>query len=151
MNIFVLDKDPSKAAIMLCDKHLIKMILETAQLLCSPHENAPYKRTHFNHPCSKWARESKENYEWLINHGLSLCSEYTEYFGKVHKSESVIEWAKDNMGNIEFSSEGMTDHPLCMPDQYKCDDPIQSYRNYYLGEKMKFAKWSRGRKKPDWI
>ena len=65
MNIFVLDNDPFKAAEYQCDKHVVKMVLETAQLLCSAHETAPYKRTHYNHPCAIWTRSSLSNYMWL--------------------------------------------------------------------------------------
>ena len=70
MNIFVLHKDPVVAAQMQCDKHVVKMLLESAQMLCSPFEpgSAPYRRSHYNHPCSKWARESSSNYQWLWDH-----------------------------------------------------------------------------------
>lgn len=96
MNIFILSKDPIIAAQMQCDKHVVKMILETAQLLCSPFEKgeAPYKRSHFNHPSAIWTRENKSNYEWLITHGLALCEEYTFRYGKEHKSKQVILWCK---------------------------------------------------------
>ena len=75
MNIFVLDKNPIRAAKMACDKHVVKMILESAQMLCSvqPEGTAPYKRSFYNHPCTKWVRESDANYDWLIEHGLALC------------------------------------------------------------------------------
>ena len=75
--IFILDKDPINVAKIQCDKHVIKMCLETAQMLCSIFEPgiAPYKRTHYNHPCSKWIRESKDNYKWLIKHDKALCRE----------------------------------------------------------------------------
>ena len=84
MNIFVLDYNPKRAAQMQCDKHVVKMPLETAQILCSAFEpgTAPYKRTHYNHPCSVWGRESKVNYKWLIEHGLALSDEYTYRYGK---------------------------------------------------------------------
>jgi hypothetical protein len=70
MNIFVLDTDPQIAAGFLCNKHVVKMSLESAQMLCSAFENgeAPYKRSYYNHPCTKWARESQANYEWLLAH-----------------------------------------------------------------------------------
>lgn len=91
MNIFVLDYCPVKSAQMQCDRHVVKMPLETAQLLCSayPNDNAPYKRTHYNHPCSIWARKSENNYLWPIEHGLALCLEYNFRYGKNHKSREV--------------------------------------------------------------
>ena len=77
MNIFYLDEDPVLAAQMHCDKHVVKMILESAQLLSTAHllidgdeladERGLYKATHKNHPSSKWVRDSSENYEWLWN------------------------------------------------------------------------------------
>lgn len=152
MNIFILDKDPESAARMLCDKHLIKMILESAQLLCSPYEPgaAPYKRTHYNHPCSKWIRESRKNYKWLLKHALAMCDEYESYYKKVHKSKEVILWCKNNMEQISFDDFFLTPFVQAMPDKYKNENPIQAYRDYYLNEKREIAKWNHGRKPPEW-
>lgn len=151
MNIFVLDTSPVSSAQMQCDKHVVKMILETAQLLCSPFEpdSAPYRRTHFNHPCSKWVRESKANYLWLVQHGIALCSEYEFRYGKKHKSSAVIKWCLDNINSLNFPEGQLTAFPKAMPDQYKTNDVVESYRNYYLGDKKKFAKWTR-RGPPNW-
>mgnify|MGYP000607032860 CR=1 FL=1 len=99
MNIFFLDDDIKKCAQYHCDKHVVKMILETAQLLCGVHhmidqvtDQVPYKLSHKNHPCSIWSRESLSNYLYLCELGLELCYEYTYRYGKKHKSQSVIEW-----------------------------------------------------------
>src|SRR5574343_1523365 len=97
MNIFAVDADPIQAARDLCDRHVVKMTLETAQILCSAFDESPYKKTHFNHPCCKWARTSKSNYQWLIAHGLGLSAEYSLRYGKTHKSEQVIQWCMANM------------------------------------------------------
>ena len=96
MNIFVLDESPVVSAKYACDKHVVKMILESAQMLCSvqPEGTAPYKRTHYNHPCTKWVRESSRNYEWLLIHAYALCDEYTRRYDKVHKTQAVIEWCE---------------------------------------------------------
>lgn len=141
MNIFVLDEDPNKAARYACDKHVVKMILESAQLLCSafPDGNAPYKKTHHNHPCAVWAREREENYEWLVQHAYALCVEYTKRYSKRHRSSEVIQWC--DMRRPSLPSGPMTDFPQAMPDQYKNPDPVVAYRNYYMGEKANFAKW----------
>ena len=81
MNIFVVHQDPQIAAQMLCDKHVVKMILETAQMLCTvvSHTGAetPYRATHAKHPCTLWAAHSKANWEWLVAHGKAMCMEYT--------------------------------------------------------------------------
>ena len=149
MNIFVLDLDPVKAAQYQCDKHVVKMILETAQLLCSvyPDGEAPYKRTHYNHPCAVWTRESYINYQWLIEHGYALCDEYKFRYNKEHKSRSVIDWCNKDTGIVPHHIP--TQFPECMPDQYKTGNIVYSYRNYYMIEKRDIAKWSK-RSQPDW-
>ena len=122
MNIFILSEDPIQAAESQCDKHVVKMILESAQMLSTAHwlgwsimfhlptnmkqkekkrflrENVSpdlqpsYSMTHVNHPCTIWARETKRNYLWLCMHAKALCNEYTKRYGKRHKSEDVIDW-----------------------------------------------------------
>ena len=93
MNIFVLHPMPDIAARMQCDRHVVKMTLETAQMLSTAINElggqAPYKSAHVNHPCSVWARETLSNFEWLWEHGINLAQEYTARYGKVHKSEAV--------------------------------------------------------------
>lgn len=153
MNIFVLDQDPKIAAQMACDKHIVKMPLETAQMLCTIYHknnlNAPYKRTHEKHPCTLWAGISKENYDWLYEHGLSLSKEYTFRYGKVHACESIIKSLVSK--NISFKWPSMTKFALAMPDQYKDKlDPVKSYRNYYIGDKKPIATW-KNREIPDWF
>src|ERR1700761_7698925 len=100
MNIFVLDLDPKTCAKYHCDKHVVKMILETAQLLCNAQRKCGinpkirielYKETHKNHPCSIWASQSIKNYEWLSTLGIFLCDEYTERYNKIHKSHKLIQ------------------------------------------------------------
>ena len=142
MNIFFLDYDPKKCAQYHNDKHVVKMILETAQLLCGVHwvtgNEAPYKLSHKNHPCSIWTRSSLENYLWLCELGLELCIEYEYRYGKKHKTYDVIMWCilnKPNISDVEFTSP-----PLAMPDHCKIDNnPIKSYRNYYMTEKSSFC------------
>ena len=144
MNIFVLDTNPKIAATMLCDKHVVKMIVETAQILCTAasklgHE-VPYRPTHAKHPCTLWAGESASNWSWLIEHGLEMCEEYTRRYNRTHKTQSVIEWCKSsNTGPTRDI--GLTPFRLAMPDQYKSDDVVMSYRDYYICEKSRFAKW----------
>jgi hypothetical protein len=153
MNIFFLDFDTKKCAEYHCDKHVVKMILETAQLLCGSHwvtgGEAPYKLSHKNHPCAIWVRESLSNYLYLCDLGLELCKEYTYRYGKRHKSQDIIEWClinKPNIHDVDF-----TTPPLAMGDEFKIDnDVIESYRNYYREAKKKFVKW-KCRPIPDWF
>ena len=154
MNIFFLDWDVKKCAKYHCDKHVVKMVLETAQLLCSAHHTTevgkleiPYKLSHKNHPCSIWVRESISNYLYLCELGLELCKEYTFRYEKRHKSQDVIEWCLDN--KIKVTDKGFTQPPKAMPDEYKVTDVVESYRNYYKGAKSGFASWKK-REIPDW-
>lgn len=146
MNIFFLDWDVKKSAEYHCDKHVVKMILETAQLLCGAHhltgqvtDQVPYKLSHKNHPCAIWTRESLSNYLYLCELGLSLSEEYTRRYGKRHKSQDVIEWCVTNKLNI--CDKGFTEPPKAMPDEFKVSDVVESYRNYYRGAKKSFAVW----------
>jgi len=153
MNIFYLSKNPSKCAEFHCDKHVVKLILEIAQMLSTAHhmENSKYKSkvykpTHVNHPCTKWVRESKENYAWTYKFFLALCKEYTKRYKRKHVAENLKRYLEHN----PCKQKGMTTRPQCMPDKYKSKNPIIAYRNYYIGEKMRFAKWNHG-KLPFWV
>ena len=155
MNIFVLDLDPILAARMACDKHVVKMVLESSQLLCSPYENtAPYKRSHYNHPASKWTRESKQNYEWLIKYAEELSREYSYRYGKIHKSSSVISWCTDNIEKIKFNSEILTEHAQCFGDFfeqcYTPNNPVEGYKKYYKIAKKHILKYTK-REIPNWL
>jgi hypothetical protein len=149
MNIFVLDLDPKKCAQYHCDKHVVKMIVETAQLLSTAHhvngtqsglEGHWYKKTHVNHPCAIWARKSKDNYDWLCDLGLELCFEYEVRYGKVHKTTNMMASLRDNYPNY-FRDKYMTQRPLCMPNQYKQSDPVLAYRDYYKNEKSSILQY----------
>ena len=151
MNIFFLDEDPRLAAIYHCDKHLIKMILETAQLLSTAQrvmsnvsENSlMYKKTHVNHPCSIWIRQSRSNYVWAYNLFVELSAEYTNRYGKVHASFAKLSNELSNPPD-NIPQKGLTEIAQAMPNKYKVfGDPIKAYRSYYIGEKQKFARWSR--------
>lgn len=122
------------------------MVLETAQILCTAH-GGPYRPTHKNHPCVKWAKDRK-NAAWLLRLGLALAREYTRRFTprtkekageatppKYHKSQAVLE-------QFDFNcDEAPEEFVLAMPDEYKSADPVESYRAYYLGDKARFAAW----------
>jgi hypothetical protein len=147
MNIFVTDLDPKQAARNLCDKHVPKMYLESVQLLCSVHEPgvAPYHRTHYNHPCSVWTRQSLENYIWLMLHTSEISLEYYK------RCNATLGWCLNNYKLLNFPKTELTDFALAMPNQYKVPgDPALSYRNYYIGDKARFAKWQKGTEAPEW-
>jgi hypothetical protein len=150
MNIFILHTNPSLAAEMLMDKHVVKMALETAQIL-STINGGPYRPTHEKHPCVLWAKETKGNYEWLVKHGLAICKEYTYRFEKEHKCEDVIGYLSEPLVIIP---DGVTPFTLCMPSEFKLKyldgtyKTVDSYRSYYKS-KSSFANWTK-RNKPDW-
>lgn len=163
MNIFVLDENPVSAAAMMCDKHVVKMILESCQLLSTAHhvldgqeiliesKNRKYKSysnsnekickcTMINHPCTIWVRTSQSNYMWLWNHAYSLCQEYTLRYGKEHAMEKMLLHELYNPPmNIPYGS--ITPFAQAMPDKYKHADAVVAYRAYYVYEKSRFAKW----------
>ena len=143
MNIFYLDKDPVKAAKVQYNKHVVKMILESAQMLCAAHhicgnkyqqDNVPYKLAHKNHPSTIWVRENSLHYDWLFSHMMALGYEYRLRYGKQHLSISKCSMFlgnhPENIPHEEFEQP-----PQCMPDEYKDKCSIQAYWNYYIGEK----------------
>lgn len=176
MNIFYLHNDPVKCAEMHVDKHCVKMIVEYAQLLSTAHrvldgiqvvgvskngrkqirhvldddrDGVLYSATHINHPSAVWVRQSDKNYDWLYSLFQSLMSEYTHRYGKVHATSKLELYLARFPKNIPLKE--FTEPTPAMPDQYKVPgDSIQSYKNYYLGEKQYMFAW-KNRTNPDWI
>jgi hypothetical protein len=138
MNIFFLDKNPIKAARKQCDKHVVKMVLETAQMLSTVarkhKKDLGYKSAYPNHPMTLWVGDNLHNYVWTVEHGKALAKEYTLRFGKIHKSELVI----NKLDVFSGDSTQMTTPPLCMPDEFKQDDFVKAYKGYY---KAKLLSW----------
>lgn len=152
MNIFVLDSNIKQCAEYHTDKHIIKMILESAQMLSTACRlsgiDAGYKTTHKNHPCTKWVRESLSNWLWLRLLTKELNNEYRYRYDKSvnHKSYDVI--LSLPLPNIP--DKGLTQFPQAMPNEYKNNNPIKAYRKYYIGEKQHFANWTK-REPPFWF
>ncbi len=151
MNIFYLSNCPQEAAEAHNDKHCVKMILESAQMLSTAHReldgNVPdilYKSTHKNHPSTIWVRSSKQHYDWLFRLFRMLSAEYSIRYSdhnfKVHKTwdklGKLLEQAPKNI-----KDNGWVDPPQCMPDYCKKPDTIDAYRNYYLTEKASISTW----------
>jgi len=166
MNIFVLDADPVESARMMCDKHVVKMIVESCQLLSTAHHvvdgkevqvdtgKRKYKTsvcklqnickaTMINHPCSIWTRANRSNYLWLWKHAYALCNEYKQRYGKTHSMEAMLFRELYSPPN-NIAKGKLTVFVQAMPDTYKNTDAIIAYRQYYLGEKVRFAKWKTG-------
>jgi hypothetical protein len=157
MNIFVLDQNPRLAGMMHCDKHVSKMLLESAQMICTTINHiggvSPYKTSHLNHPCSVWARASSENLNWLSYLAKELNNQYRVRYNKDHnhKSWEVIKHVikhNETLITEKMHHIGPTPFVLAMPEQYKCSDPVQAYRAYYKSKE--FAQWNKGVPTPYW-
>ena len=160
MNIFVLDKDPYASARMMCDKHIPKMVVESAQMMASAlrrhgatdedmpltKSGTPYKGGYQHHPCTVWAGETQDNFDWLADHAYKLVCEYWDRFGKEHACTIPIM----HMYNMELDlpEGGLTPFAQAMPDEFKHEDAVQAYRAYYHSKT--FAKWEKGTPAPDW-
>ena len=177
VNIFYLDSDTEKCAEYHLDKHVVKMILEYCQLLSTAHrltdgllepglsktgrnvkryrllddrDSIMYQATHVNHPSAVWARESTENYVWLADLLVKLSKEYTRRYGKTHKCEAdglVKALQQPPRGML---AKGFTQPTPAMPDEYKSNDSITSYRTYYMKDKAYIASW-KTREAPSWF
>jgi hypothetical protein len=146
MNIFYLHKDPAEAAKLQYNKHVVKMILESAQMLCTAHhlldpcnsDDIPYRVAHKNHPSTIWVRQSAPHYLWLYYHMIKLGEEYNKRYGKTHltiiKCKDVLKRYPGGIFNVGFS-----EPPQCMPDQYKHKSAIHAYWQYYIAEKSNVA------------
>ena len=169
MNIFYLDTDPVKSAELHCDKHVVKMIIEYAQLMSTAHrvldgdlyedrtannrrikrwrlnnsnmENVLYKASHINHPSNIWIRSSDSHYQFVYDMFVALCNEYTHRYGKTHLTEEKLKDILQHLPN-NIASEDFVDPPQAMPDDVKTHDAIDAYQNYYRVYKKAFAKWT---------
>jgi len=145
VNIFYLHEDPVKAAKLQYNKHVVKMILESAQMLCTAHHeimgddaDVPYKRAHVNHPSTIWARRSAQNYVWLYDHFVALAEEYKKRYGKDHLSFTKCDpYLRFLPGGLPYT--GFTQPPQAMPDEYKDECSLQAYWNYYINDKKHIA------------
>ena len=178
MNVFYLDKDPILAARMHNDKHVVKMIVEYAQLMSTAHrvldgemylgltkngrkikrwkmdnpemEEVLYKASHINHPSAIWARSSNNNYTWLYCLFTALCDEYTFRYGKVHATDTLLRDVLVTLPkNIQVGYK--TQPPQAMPDDVKVEgNSISAYKNYYINYKSGFNKYTK-REVPVWL
>ena len=157
MNIFFLDKSPDLSAQYLCDKHVPKMLLESAQMLSTAlHSHTMgistgiYKEAYPNHPMTKWVGFNRDNFNWALENAMWIDEEYKTRFKKQHKSGKVIQCIIDNDYYKDIPDGFFSEPPQCMPDEYKDKDYITAYRKYYQGAKAYFAKWEKGVFAPEW-
>jgi hypothetical protein len=176
MNIFFVDKNAIEAATNLVDSHVVKMILESCQLLSTAHrlldgqpvqgktktgrkvtwyilpddrEKVLYQATHINHPSSVWVRKSNNNYTWLHAHLLALLNEYTYRYGKIHKCTPVAMALISPPRNISVAP--FTPPTPAMKEEFLVGkDSLKSYRNYYIKGKVHLHKYTK-RHAPQWL
>lgn len=180
MNIFILDKDPVKAAQLQCDKHVVKMIVESAQMLSTAHrmldgtetrkpsksgktmvkywehptmEDVLYKAVHMGHPCTVWSLQSSANYQWHYEHFVALCDEYQYRYGKVHGTDTLLrEVLAQHPQNIPTGK--LTEFPLAMQSNPECialKDPVKAYRAFYQTKQARFKMAWTCRSIPEWF
>lgn len=161
MNIFFIDECPKQSAKWLVDAHVTKMILETCQMLCTNFHlqgiQAPYKKTHANHPSTIWLRKSYDNMMWGLEHGYAIAHEFIERYGKRHKSMDILDWCNDNKHKLSFDVKDLTKFAIAIAPDTVCrtlpdfdeNNPINCYRLYYQHDKKSIHKWKQN--KPNWI
>lgn len=176
MNIFYVHDDAKTCAQMHCDSHVVKMILEYSQLLSTAHrilDGKPkkifdkergkiikalvlpnsildknlYLAYSPKHPSAIWARSATENYRWLYSLLVELHAEFEHRSQKEHASKFLLPYLENLPSNIPTGV--FTQPTLSMPDQYRDSDAVTAYRNYYLGDKVRFATW-KVREIPSW-
>lgn len=178
MNIFYLDEDINKCVEYHCDRHVVKMTVESIQMLASayylqhgfnkkykdledseiqlmkevfkgfPRSNI-YRISHPHHPSTQWAAASINNWNWLLELGMCLSKEFTIRYNKIHATQPRYEWMKNNPPK-NLSNNPWTHPPLAMPDIYKTSNHVEAYRNFYVNEKSSFAKWDKLNNTPKW-
>ena len=169
MNIFYLDNDPVKSAELHCDKHVVKMIIEYAQLMSTAHrvldgemyvdktannrrikrwcladkhmEEVVYKASHINHPSNIWIRSSDSHYQFVYDMFVALCNEYTHRYGRVHLTEEKLKDILQHLPN-NITRADFVEPPQAMPDDVKTSNTVDAYQNYYRVYKKNFAKWT---------
>jgi hypothetical protein len=176
MNIFYLNNDPRICAEEHCDKHVVKMIIEYAQLMSTAHrmldgteyegrtangrrirrwkmntdymEDKLYKASHVNHPSAIWTRQNRENYMWLHAMWVQLCMEYTIRYGKTHETFNKLATTL-SFPPVNIPEGEFFEPPQAMPESCKRPSAIEGYKKYYITEKKHFAKWKI--KTPKWF
>lgn len=171
MNIFFLHNDPKISATYYLDKHCVKQILEFSQILTTSvirygalesqlpltKAGTPFRKTHEKHPSTLWSGNTRSNFNWLCEHAKELCKEYTFRYNKIHFCEKGI----DLLSNLAYliPDGPLEEFAIAISQDSKCRQlpnfdlmsPVEKYRNYYRLDKKPFAKWERGRNKPEWM
>jgi len=154
MNIFATDNNPIQSAIYLDDKRVVKMVLESTQMLCTAINewggNAPYKSTHKNHPANVWVRQTRHNFDWLLAHAKALSAEYTYRYGKIHKCLDILSNIEKHNLNVLVPGGPLTPFANCAAHKGKeisfkhIADVTEAYKQYLN------LRWETDVRKPTW-
>ena len=162
MNIFVLDENPKTSARMMIDKHVVKMPTESMQMISTITNHlgfdSPYKPVMLNHPSTIWARESQDNFQWLLDHCEALCEEFNLRYDNTHSVETTLRENYDTFMKVKshLPNIGLTPFAIAISPNMNCRklpnfealNTVEKYQQYYLEDKWKFASWKLG--KPSW-
>ena len=157
MNVFACDPSPEVSARSLADRHVVKMVLETAQILSTTvrelglDDSDLYKSTHLHHPIVVACIHDSGYRDWVIRHGRALAREYTHRYDRFHVSSFVLDRAAHRLRRLGPPSV-LTSFPLAMPEELQSDDPHESYRRYLATKYARWgpmARWTR-RTRPAW-
>ena len=152
MNIFVTSSCPVRCARTLDNKRVVKMVLESAQMLCTALNEkgviTPYKSAHVKHPCTIWAGVNKANWLWLFMHASALSNEYTRRYHKIHKSQAVLDTIRDEVHVLPDGA--LTPFPNCTQNKehdisHKDEPNVHKAYRLYLRDR-----WDKDKAKPKW-
>lgn len=154
MNIFALSQCPEQSALWLDDVRKTKMILESAQMLSTairvldPDTDLPvYRIAHLNHPCSIWARQSRANFRWLIEHMTHMWTQKS----RPHKSAGLLPYFRQFAFNAKFPQEELTLFANCARNLERgvdfsgVDDVHDAYKMYMR------ERWKENTIKLSWV
>ena len=158
MNIFHLSKSPRLSAEYMCDKHIPKMLLESAQMLSTAIRRYTnlivvedlYKSAYQKHPMTIWVGDNRSNFMWALENAVWIDMQYSKRFNSTHKSFRIIDVIINEELDRHIPKGKLTTPPQCMPDEYKHKNYVTAYRRYYKGAKSYFAKWNRLNNTPKW-
>lgn len=147
MNIFLLEQDKNgnidwrKSAESLDNMRIVKMILESMQMLSTVYQqyqkvDGLYRPTHINHPCTKWVGESLENFSLTIEHAIYMNETFKKRFDKSHRSIELLKLFDKRNYRHFFSNKKFTIPPLAMPDEFRGDNVVESYQNYFVSKDL---------------
>ena len=162
MNRFLINYSPELCARDMCDKHVVKMPLEEAQMLCTTvrlhapeyaEEAGLYRAVHQKHPCTIWAGQTRANYLYSLDMFREMCREYTYRYGKVHASWRLYDALVDAAQYVPDGN--ITPHPECFSEHTDLKSgrpwPIQSYRKFYMTKQKRFKMVWTKRDMPEWF